>query len=204
MRYEEYTTEYYSDHTPIFLQINLDTLRSSYGIGKLPRKRILYSKDHENVRKYVLHKTKLCQQYQISKKMGALEEKMDSQDFNLHSKDCELINTINDIDAQLVRISLEAEFQIKPRGNKKWSPEAIQCQKECVTMRCQKQLEKKRGNFSAFAELKKQIRQKSKELEILIQQQSNFMKLKHQLEELPLSEDQGIKRKREKINTSSS
>jgi hypothetical protein len=70
----------------------------------------------------------------------------------------------------------------------------------------QKQLEKQRGNFPTFAELKKQIRQKNKELEILIQQQSNFMlkKLKHQLEELPLSEDQGIKRKREKIATSSS
>jgi hypothetical protein len=67
MRYEEYTTEYYSDHTPMFLQINLDTLRSSYGIGKMPRKRRLYSKGHENVRKYVLHKTKLCQHYQISK-----------------------------------------------------------------------------------------------------------------------------------------
>jgi hypothetical protein len=41
---------------------------------------------------------------------------------------------------------------------------------------------------------------KSKELDILIQQQSNFMlkKLKHQLEELPPSEDQGIKRKRGK------
>jgi hypothetical protein len=58
---------------------------------------------------------------------------MESLDFNLHSKYSELINTINDIDAHLVRISLEAESQIKPRGNKKWSQEAIQCQKECVT-----------------------------------------------------------------------
>jgi hypothetical protein len=187
MCYEDYPAEYYSDHTPMFLQINLDTLKSSYGIGKLRRKRRLYSKDHENVRKYVLHKTKLCQQYQISKKIGALEEKMESPDFNLHSQDSELINTINDIDVQLDRISLEAEIQIKPRGNRKWSQDAIQCQKECVTMRYHKQLEKKRGNFSAFAELKKQIQQKSKELDILIQQQSNFMlkKLKHQLKEIP-------------------
>jgi hypothetical protein len=35
---------------------------------------------------------------------------------------------------------LEAELQIKPRGNKKWSPEAVQCQKNCVTMRHQKLL----------------------------------------------------------------
>jgi hypothetical protein len=69
MHYEEYPTACYSDHTPMFLQINLDTLRSSYGIGKMPRKRRLYSKDHANVRKYVLHKTKLCQHYRISKKM---------------------------------------------------------------------------------------------------------------------------------------
>jgi exonuclease III len=48
MRYEDYPAEYYSDHTPMFLQINRDTLRSSYGIGKLPRKRRLYSKDYEN------------------------------------------------------------------------------------------------------------------------------------------------------------
>jgi dTDP-D-glucose 4,6-dehydratase len=91
MRYEDYSAEYYSDLTPMFLQINLDTLKSSYGIGKLPRKKRLYSKDHENVRKYVLHKTKLCQQYQISKKLEALEKKMESPDFNLHSQDSELI-----------------------------------------------------------------------------------------------------------------
>jgi endonuclease/exonuclease/phosphatase family metal-dependent hydrolase len=38
MRFEDYPAEYYSDHTPMFLQINLDILRSSYGIGNLPRK----------------------------------------------------------------------------------------------------------------------------------------------------------------------
>jgi len=68
-------------------------------------------------------------------------------------------------------------------------------------MRYQKQLEKKNGNFSAFAVLKKQIRLKSKELEIFIQQQTNskLKKLKLQLEELPQLEDQGSKRKRGKI-----
>jgi hypothetical protein len=126
MRYEEYSTAYYSDHAPMFLQFNLDTLWSSYGIGKMPRKRRLYSKDHENVRKYVLHKAKLCQHYQISKKIGTLEKQMESQDLNLQSSNRELIKTINDIDAQLVQISLEAELQIKPRYNKKWSPEAVQ------------------------------------------------------------------------------
>jgi hypothetical protein len=48
--------------------------------------------------------------------------------------------------------------------------------------------------------LKKQIRQKIKELEVLIQQQTTRLKkLKLQLEELPQIEDQGNKRKREKI-----
>ena len=59
---------------------------------------------------------------------------------------------------------------------------------------------KEERQFSAFAVLKKQIRQKSNELEILIQQQTTRLKkLKLQLEELPQLEDQGIKRKREKI-----
>jgi hypothetical protein len=48
--------------------------------------------------------------------------------------------------------------------------------------------------------LKKQIRQKSKELEVLIQQQTTRLKkLKLKLEELPQLEDQGTKRKSEKI-----
>ena len=56
INYEEYPDTYYSDHTPICLQFNLDTLRSSYIIGKMQRKRRLYSKDHGNVREYVRHK----------------------------------------------------------------------------------------------------------------------------------------------------
>jgi hypothetical protein len=111
MRYEDYPAEYYSDHTPMFLQINLDTLRSSYGIGNLPRKRRLYSKDHENVRKYVLHKTKLCQQYQISKNWG-FRGKNGEPRFQSTSQDSELINTINDIDAQLVRIREQMVYHV--------------------------------------------------------------------------------------------
>jgi hypothetical protein len=64
----------------MFLEINLDTLRISYDIGKMPRKRRLFSNDHENIRNYLLNKTNLCQQYQVSQKIGDLEKKMESQD----------------------------------------------------------------------------------------------------------------------------
>ena len=112
-----------------------------------------------------------------------------------------MINAIIQIDSHLVRISLEAEQRIKPRGNTKWSPDAIKCQKECVQLRYQKQLEHKSGNIRATKALKKQIQNKSRELEDLIMQQTNttLKNLNLQLEELPSSEDQGIKRKRAKI-----
>ena len=67
------------------------------------------------------------------------------------------------MDSHVVRITLEAERQIKPRGKIKWSPEAVKCQKEWVQLRYQKQLEYKRGNIFATKVLKKQIQQKSKE-----------------------------------------
>ena len=160
IEYEEYPDTYYSDHTPIYLQFNLDTLRSSYSIGKMQRKRRLYSKDHENVREYVKHKAILCQHCRIKEKIEELEKKIEKDKHTTYSKDSKLIKAIIQIDSHLVRISLEAERRIIPRGNTKWSPDAVKCQKECVQLRYQKQSEYKRGNIDATKLLKKQIQKK--------------------------------------------
>jgi hypothetical protein len=62
-------------------------------------------------------------------------------------KGSKLIKAINEFDAHLVQITLEDKLQIKSRDNKKWSPEAIPCQRECVKLQYQKELKKGEERF---------------------------------------------------------
>ena len=106
---------------------------------------------------------------------------------NLTQESEHIYEAINTIDKLLTKISLEAERSIKPRGRTKWSSEAIQCQKDCVALRYEKQRAKKTGNIEEMKNHKKEIMRKSNELESILKDQKNSFinDLKSQIEDIP-------------------
>lgn len=72
--YLDYPEEYYTDHKPILV-----TLQLNKPMGK-PITQIkhqqLHSKDQQNARKYIEHKHRLCQHYKIEEKINELEAKL--------------------------------------------------------------------------------------------------------------------------------
>ena len=113
----------------------------------------------------------------------------------------QIFKEINKIDDMLTNISLESERAIKPRRKFKWSREAINCQRACVTLRYEKQIAKQQGDYIALRSIRKEISKQSKELEDILKNQSNawLKQLKAKLEELP--DNAVIKRKRARIKT---
>jgi len=148
-----------------------------------------------------MQKNKLFQHYKIHTKLEELEEAFEQQAI-LQAKEIEdLSNKIISIDRQITQISLEAEKTIKPRGQNKWSPEAIQCQHECIALVHQKRIAKKEGDIPTTIRLSKHIRRKSRELETILQNQTEswIKKLKIQLDALSSQADQVTKKKRDRM-----
>ena len=119
--------------------------------------------------------------------MENLERKLNSAENESAQESEQIYEEINIIDKLLTNISLEAERSIKPRGQIKWSSEAIQCQKDCVALRYEKQRAKKAGNIEEMKNHKKEIMKKSNELELILKnQKDSFINdLKSKIEDIP-------------------
>ena len=78
LHYEEYPSDYYSNHRPIFIQLDIKALQSSLKPPQEPKRRRLYSKDPENVKLYIERKFKLMQQYKIEDLLSDLEDRINA------------------------------------------------------------------------------------------------------------------------------
>jgi hypothetical protein len=140
LHYEEYPSDYYSDHRPIFIQLDIKALQSSLKPPQEPKRRRLYSKDPENVKLYIERKFKLMQQYKIEDLLSDLEDRINALQAQQCSPDTALLHSIEQVDQHLTRISLEAETSIKKRGPHKWNLATIQCNREYLALRYKQKL----------------------------------------------------------------
>jgi Reverse transcriptase (RNA-dependent DNA polymerase) len=201
VQYEDYSSEYYTDHTPITIRIHSERLNTNFEPSSHRQARRLFSKDQENSRLYIERKMSLCEKYNIGPRLDEIEllfqEGKQHDSYNL----TKIYDDINKIDKIMTTISLEAERSIKPRGPKRWSRAAIQCQKICVAYKYSKHKAKQQGNFVEANILGKKIKEKSKELdEMLIDQSDLWVKqLTTQLNKIPDSPN--TKHKKDKIKS---
>jgi 3-oxoacyl-ACP reductase-like protein len=197
LHYEEYSSDYYSDNRPIFIQVDIKALQSSLKPPQEPKRRRLYSKDPENVKLYIEMKFKLMQQYKIEDSLSDLEDRINALQAQQCTPDTALLHSIKQVDQHLTRISLEAETSIKKRGPHKWNLAAIQCNREYIALRYKQKLLRKSGDDTAIQTNCQEMRQKAIKLKKLIKEQSKWWvtQLHNHVSELSTSNDPGAKLK---------
>ena len=65
IEYKDYPEDYYTDHTPILLHLNIDSMINNKSLTSRQKIRRLFSKDQENSRLYIESKSKLCRHYKL-------------------------------------------------------------------------------------------------------------------------------------------
>jgi hypothetical protein len=171
LTYMDYPIEFYTDHRPIKLSIDMTNLQQSLNpIIRSPIRRI-YSKDHKNVRLYITSKVKMLQHNNIESRIKRLEQDLDKssgniqQDTNKHNQQ---INELNSIDKILTRISLQAENMIKKRRRQMASPKCRAKQNEYTEIRYNLQRAKTQHDKAQIKYLKHRRRKIVEEIKDLI------------------------------------
>ena len=169
--YMDYPIEFYTDHRPIRLKIDMTVLHQTMNpIIRNPERRI-YSKDHKNVRLYITTKAKLLKHNNIDSRIERLEHNLDeieNTDIDNTKQNSQRIDELNSIDNLLTKFSLQAESMIKKRRRQMASPECRKKQNEYIEIRFNLQQAKKQKDKTQIKKLKHRRRKIVEEIKNII------------------------------------
>ena len=115
MEYLEYPSEFYTDHKPIQLKINMRSLQKTHILMPKAKSRKIISNDYKNVEIYITERYRLYEHYKIENTMKKLLKEVNKKGESNKKRNEELIKKLDRIDDNLTTISLQAEKMIKRR-----------------------------------------------------------------------------------------
>ena len=167
--YLDFPKEYYTDHRPMKISLNLRIL------GKVaidvPQQSIkkLQSNDIENVKTYINERFRLTRHYKIQEKLEKLSADIESIE---EDKQDMLMTRINKLDDQITRICLQAERTIKSRPKYYNTQKVASLKKEITDIRYE--ISKKSNSSDETIRLKKKRKNLIEELRQAIKNQSKI------------------------------
>ena len=146
MEYLEYPSEFYTDHRPIQLKLNMRLLNKTHILIQKEKNRKIISNDYKNVEIYITERYRLYEHYKIEIKMKKLQQEInDEGELNKQRKE-ELIKKLDRLDDNLTTISLQAEKMIKRRSKFYKTRRIKELQVELTEIRYQIRRDKKEKN----------------------------------------------------------
>jgi hypothetical protein len=115
MEYLDYPKEYYTDHRPMKVSLDLNSLgKVTIDVPRKQMKKII-SSDIINVKTYILQQHQLYCHYKMQKKIEALMQESELCVTVNHLLSDKIMQQANLLDKQLTQISLQTERSIKSR-----------------------------------------------------------------------------------------
>ena len=99
IEYKDYPEDYYTDHTPILLHLNIDSMINNKSLTSRQKIRRLFSKDQENSRLYIESKSKLCRHYKLQEQLEVLEQALKESEEDPAANTDAISVMINQIDS---------------------------------------------------------------------------------------------------------
>jgi hypothetical protein len=133
--YLDFPKDYYTDHKPIIITINQQSISRTTLPNRNTLGRKLFSQDTKNSKRYLKLRYNLYQKYKIQEKLIALANQTES--FNSHAQEVKatIRTTLNKIDKCFTKIAIDAEKSLPEKHSVILPKNIIEIKRQIITNR---------------------------------------------------------------------
>jgi hypothetical protein len=168
--YLDFLKEYYTDHKPIIININQQSISRTTLPNRNTIGRKLFSQDRKNSKRYLKLRYNLYQKYKIQEKIIALANQIESFNSQAQEVKATIKSTLNKIDKYFTKISIDAEKNLPEKYTVILPKNIIEIRRQITTNRYRLSQAKKAHDASLIAELQKTKRQLKRDLKAQIKE----------------------------------